>query len=371
MLRDVPHLQGLLARHVRPAAAGEAEAARAVVGRLAAHGLTAYADEIAGRDGWPAGVLEVLGERRRAEARHALQLTDALQTIHGACQGTGVALLTMKGVALSALLHGDVARRGARDLDLLIAPASLGLVAGLLFDLGCVPDAPWHDWTPRDFASGATTHHEFGFRTATGVSVEVHTRLATAFQPHTPGFDQLWDRRQSVTLAGRELPTLSWPDAVVHLASHGFRHAWGRLVWLCDIAHVMARADVDWETAATLAHRQHERVALSAALLAAAEVLGAPLPADAPRSPRAVRAARVVRSRISRGELRATPRTMLGDHWRSRDSTARACQYLWLVATTMTPADCRPGETWPPSKAARLVRRPLRLARQYLDARSS
>lgn len=371
MLTDVPRLAGLLSRHLLPTHGDEAQRARAFVRRLAKHGVTAYAEQAMVEQQWPAAVAHALMETRRADARHALQLAHVLRTLSTACDGEGIALLTMKGVALSVALHGDVSRRGTRDVDVLIDPASLGTVAGVLLDMGAVPDDPWRDWTPRQFAAHATTSHEFGFRTPSGVCVEVHTRLTTMFIARAPSFDELWRRRRMVSVGGRDVPTLAWPDAAVHLATHGFRHAWERLIWLCDIAHLMARPDVEWREVEALSRRRLEHVALTGAILAAHDVLGAPMPAGVSAPRRAVRAARDVEARIARGALHPTGVTMLADHWRSRDSTVGALSYLWRVATTMTPADCAPGEPWPPTRAARWYRRPTRLVRRYLVGRGT
>ena len=366
MLADVPWLAGLLSRHLLPTDGDDETRARVFVRRVATHGLVAYAEQAVVEQQWPAAVFRELAERRRAEAHHALQLAYVLRTLSTACDGAGIDLLTMKGVALSSALHGDVSRRGTRDVDVLIDPASFGTVAAVLLDMGSVPDDPWCDWTPRQFAAHATTSHEFGFHTPSGVCIEVHTRLTTMFIAHAPSFHELWRRRRMVSVAGRDVPTLAWPDTAVHLATHGFRHAWERLVWLCDIAHLMARQDVDWEEAEALARRRHEHVALTGAILAAHDVLGARVPAGVTAPRRAVSASRAVEARIARGALHPTGVTMLADHWRSRDSTIGALSYLWRVATTMTPADCAPGEPWPPTRAARWWRRPTRLVRRYL-----
>ncbi len=368
MFDAVPRLPALLREHLLPDdEVGEASAAT-LVRRAAAHGVVAWTHDLALAEGWPNPLIDPLAQARRAMARHALHLAHTLRALTLACDTSGVPMLTMKGVALSTALHGDMARRGTRDLDVLVPPAALGVVAGLLQDMAFTPDAPWRGWTYDDFASKAHTYHEFAFHGPAGVTVEVHTHLTARFISATVPFDELWARRQPVRVAGTEVGMMSWSDTWLHLATHGFRHAWERLVWVSDIAHLMARPDVDWADVQNLARRRRGRVAVEAAALVAHDLLGAPLPETGPAWPsrRARHAAAAVTTRVRNGRLHPSGTTMLRDHWRSRDSTLEAMGYLWRVATTMTPADCVAPETWPPTATTRWVRRPVRLVRRYV-----
>lgn len=365
MLAEVPGLRALVLRHLLPATGDEAMRAQIVTRRAARHALLVHVTALAAADDWPAPVRSALAEARRGQAMQALRLAQALATVQAACDAAGLRVLALKGVVLATLLHGDVGARQCNDVDLLVAPTDLGVMADLLATLGFEPDPMWRGWTGADFTRQARTHHEFVFARADGVTIEVHTRLATAFIPHVPPFDQLWRDRQMATVAGCDVATLGWPDAIVHLATHGYRHAWARLGWLCDIAHVMARDDVDWHEVERRARRQREWVATAGALALAQALLGAALPEAIVPGARARAAAARVEARVADGRLDPNGPGMVGDHWHSRDTRVERLRYLWRVATTMTPADCAPGDPWPPSLVTRLVKRPLRLLRRY------
>lgn len=365
MLDDVPLLRDLIVgRFLAPDERTDDQAA-VLVRRVGIHGLTRYVDEIAAREGWDPTLRAALCDARRAAARHALGLVHALGALATAADTAGVRMLNVKGVVLSAALHGgDVACRQSSDIDVLIEPTDLGTLATCLRDAGYVPDEPWRDWSADAFRSGAAQYHEFGFRHSSGTLVEVHTRLTTTFIPFVPAFDALWSRRQEVRVAGRLLPTLSWPDAVVHLSTHGYRHAWARLVWLCDIAHLMARDDMPWGEIEERARSQREWVGTAGAVWLAHRVLGAPMPPGLSPGRRAMAAAAAVERRLCYGRLNPDGRSTLGDQWRSRDDMREQLRYLWRVATTTTPADVD-AETPLPGIARRL-RRPVRLVRRYL-----
>lgn len=368
MLDDVPLLRDLIERRFL-AASGEIDADAAVlVRRVGVHGLTSYAHLIAIDEGWNPALRDALSAARRAAARHALGLTHALASLATAADAAGVRMLSVKGVVLSAALHdGDLAARQSSDLDVLVDPVDLGTLATCLRDAGYVPDVPWRHWTAEAFRAGATAYHEFGFRHASGTLVEVHTRLTTRFIPFVPSFDELWSRRQQVPVAGCLLPTLSWPDTAVHLSTHGYRHAWARLVWLCDIAHLMARPGMPWADIEARARAQREWVATAGAAYLAHRVLGAPMPAGLSAGRRAVAAAAAVERRLRDGRVNPDGRTMLGDQWRSRDDVREQLRYLWRVATTTTPADADEDEGAAASAPlARRLRRPVRLVRRYL-----
>lgn len=365
MLADVPGLRPIVARHFLPPPDSPDARARRLIRRASTHALLVHVEALARADDWPVELRQPLDAARRQQVFSTLRLVQALGEIQAACSAAGVRLIVLKGVALSTILHGDAAARQSGDLDVLVEPDALGQLVDILADLGFAPDPMWRGATRARFDEIARTHHEFVFERADGVMVEAHTRLTTAFIPYVPTFEALWRERQSVRLGDREVATPGWTDTVVHLATHGYRHAWARLGWLCDIAHVMARRDIAWDEVDRRARAQREWVAVAGALALAHDLLGAP-PSPLGQTSRSRRAALAVAHRVEAGYINPSGRTMLADHWRSRDSLPEAMRYLWRAATTMTPADCQPGDRWPPSRTTRLVRRPLRLLRRYV-----
>src|SRR5205807_9429371 len=47
--------------------------------------------------------------------------------------------------------------------------------------------------------------------------------------------------------AGRKMRTLSPEDMLIVLALHAAKHAWGRLIWLCDIGRIASQPNLDWD----------------------------------------------------------------------------------------------------------------------------
>ena len=61
--------------------------------------------------------------------------------------------------------------------------------------------------------------------------------------------EAVWDRLGSITLAGRPIACLSPEDTVLALCLHGSKHAWERLLWICDVgAFIGCHERLYWAT---------------------------------------------------------------------------------------------------------------------------
>ena len=59
--------------------------------------------------------------------------------------------------------------------------------------------------------------------------------------------DWAWPERRTVTVAGAEVPNLSPEKTLLVLCMHGSKHAWSRLIWICDVAQLLAACPgLDW-----------------------------------------------------------------------------------------------------------------------------
>jgi hypothetical protein len=62
--------------------------------------------------------------------------------------------------------------------------------------------------------------------------------------------EELFARKRQVLLDGRQVPALSLEDELVLNCVHGAKHFWERLMWVSDVAAMVARhPEIDWKRA--------------------------------------------------------------------------------------------------------------------------
>jgi hypothetical protein len=109
----------------------------------------------------------------------------------------------------------------------------------------------------------------------------MHWRLLPSYFPQPVPAKRVWNRVNSIQLAGRTVPELCDEDLLLFLCCHGTKHLWERLGWICDIARlIQVRCNLDWDLLWRNAREQRCRRILLLGLALANEVLGMALPAD-------------------------------------------------------------------------------------------
>jgi hypothetical protein len=109
--------------------------------------------------------------------------------------------------------------------------------------------------------------------------VELQWRIAPQYFSLSLPEEHYWDRIQSATICGREVNQLSCEDLLLLLSFHGGKHGWEKLIWLADVAELIAaHPQLDWDYVLNGARRTGglRMLLLSAAL--ARELLGIALP---------------------------------------------------------------------------------------------
>jgi hypothetical protein len=205
--------------------------------RVASHVFAAL--KASGSPNIPAWSLEELRRASFADARSALMQVAEINRLLAALQAASVPVLVLKGVALSVQLFGDVGRRRARDIDLLVAPANRERADAALRTMGYRS----RRWSAADQAAveRCVKDAEY-FHSSTGACVELHTRLTDNADMLAWDFASLWHEREEVLVGATVIPTLPRHRLAVYLCVHGASHGWQRLRWLADLAAVLADA---------------------------------------------------------------------------------------------------------------------------------
>jgi hypothetical protein len=214
----------------------------------------------------------------------------------------GIRVLVLKGLALSMQLYGDPAQREPGDIDLLIDPAQFDEARTLMVEAGLRPKG-----YPLSSRQRAVLRHlikdETFVHPGTDTSVELHHRLTDNPELLSTDFDALWRARETISIWGTPVATLSRADLLLYLCAHGGAHAWERLRWLVDLADAVRAMGA--EPALALARDAGLAPALLHALMLAHDWLGLPvgprLLADASEDPVVVRLDRIL-ARLYEGE---------------------------------------------------------------------
>jgi hypothetical protein len=191
----------------------------------------------------------------------------------------GIPAMPFKGVVLAASVYKSLTIRPAGDLDLLIFERDLKRATALLLECGYELQTEAHE----DGSPSIENYYEYHFeRPSDGMVLELRWRLELT-QPryrHNLGMDWVWPRRQTVSLAGVDVPNLDLERSLLMLCMHASKHAWSRLIWICDVAQLLKeKSDLDWNAVTREAKRVGLFRSLALGVLLARRVCGAPVPA--------------------------------------------------------------------------------------------
>jgi hypothetical protein len=227
-------------------------------------------------DAVPAPVIDQLRQDFQTWTLNTLFFTQELLKLLQLFEAHQIPVLPYKGPALAVALYGNLSLRPFCDLDLLIHPQDLVRVKPLLaaqgYDTLAVDDAQeaanlWSD-SERDFV-----------RQDGKVVLDLHWRITPRFFPFELPVEELWERRQSLSLLGTTVSTLAPEDLLLALCAHGAKECWGKLKWICDVAELIrAYPNLDWDRVLTQAKQLHSQRMLLLGVGLAWQLLGVRVP---------------------------------------------------------------------------------------------
>ena len=232
-----------------------------------------------GGRGVPAAAMSALRARFESNALRSLVNATELVRLDKLFRENGIIWFPLKGSVLALQVYGNLARRHAGDIDLLVAPGQVEL-ADRLLQAGYRRAMPAFQLSPsqrRRFLS-RRPHFEY-LDDQSNLRIELHWRSIHNQPPHVMDLAGLRSRAASVAVAGAMLPAMSFSDNVLYLCSHGGKHFWHRLFWLVDLAEMMrGNPGIDWPRLLTLAREAGLMRPLALGVILAHELLDVPLP---------------------------------------------------------------------------------------------
>ena len=239
----------------------------------------------------PAAVQDrLLAEHRRNVCQNLANAAELIAVLH-AFDREDIRAMPFKGVVLAASAYKDLMARPGGDLDILIRLEDFSRAMPLLLARGYQPmresgvegmTAP-PDWCEYPFV-----------RPRDGMMLELRWRLSLVPGRYSRalGLDWAWRHRRTAVLAGAEVPDMSPETTLLMLCMHGSKHIvqgskhmWSRLIWICDVAQLLAACPgLDWKHAIAEARRQGLGRSLALGVLLAHRVAGAEIPRKVLRS---------------------------------------------------------------------------------------
>lgn len=195
-------------------------------------------------DSLPAAPWATLRQRYQTNVRKSLFLARELIRILDCTDALGIDVIPYKGLVLSEAYYGDMAMRQSGDIDLFVRRRDVVRVRTAVRDLGYMPRVIIPEEAEQNYiASG----YEYTFDSAAGKNLlEIQWALQPRFYAVDFDMEELFERAAKVTVAGREMKTPSPEDLLLVLSLHAAKHVWGRLIWLCDIAQILKRENLNW-----------------------------------------------------------------------------------------------------------------------------
>ena len=334
--------------------------------------LLAKALETAGAlEELPTELRQSLRESRRAHLVFTLSLTAELFRLAGRLEAEGIESVAVKGPVLAAQAFGDAGLRQYSDLDLLVRHCDILRAARVMKECGFT--------APHALAAAAgKIPGQFLFlRERPRAIVELHTESTLRYFPRRFPVDAFFARRSSVVLGGRSVPALSPEDTLVFICVHGSKHYWGRLLWIADVAGILARpAALDWPWVFAAARETGTERMLHLGLRLARDVLRAELPPAVAAAVLADRSAARLAARAC-AQLPSAQEAAGGAFRRARTrmqmcgGALRSVGYLLRLAFTPTEEDWGGPQQGKTGGRLSALLRPLRLARKYRTARGA
>jgi hypothetical protein len=229
----------------------------------------------------PASVLMDCREFWRDHAQHNLHQTAELLRVLRLLDSHNIRALPLKGPSLAAYAYHNLSLRQFCDLDIFVPRRNIRQSVNLLISNGfTLSSSP--SWLQR-LPTPASRKKDYGLTSKDGsIRIELHWRLSGPHFDLPVNLEGLWDRLETVPLAGYPARSLPLDDLLLYLTMHGSRHGWERLLFVCDIAEILSAYPerVNWPELLEKASVLGSRRTLLLGLCLAKDLLDATLPAN-------------------------------------------------------------------------------------------
>lgn len=208
-------------------------------------------------------------------------LTAELCRLNKLFSDEGIEAVPYKGPILALFAYDDLALRRFVDLDVIVKKQDVARARDLLLADNYALSKPLTN-EQQDLL--LRTQHNLQFtKDNRRLIVELHWEVAPHLFASTVQSEILWQHLVSFNLNGTTVQTLSADDLLFSLCVHGSRHLWERLGWICDVAELISRGDLNWTALLDRAAKADSERMFLLGLHLAETLLDAPLPPEVKR----------------------------------------------------------------------------------------
>ena len=244
----------------------------------------------------------------------------------------GIEAIPYKGPILSLFAYGDLALRRFVDLDVIVRKHNVARARDVLLADNYALTKPL---TVEQQDLLLRTQHNLQFtKDNRRLIVELHWEVAPHLFASSVQTETLWQHLVPFEFNGMQMKTLSADDLLFSLCVHGSRHLWERLGWICDVAELISRHDLNWATLLDRAAKADSERMFLLGLHLAETLLDAPLPLVVKRrcdaDKRLTRLAANIVEHLFNGpeHVPATPREIFKYNLGVRTSLSARARYL-------------------------------------------
>ena len=195
----------------------------------------------------PPDVLSNLENYYRQNAVSNLALSHELIKITNILKSHNIKAIPYKGPVLAEYLYQDIALRCSADIDLIVSESDVYKVKDILvkahYKFPCVANNHLKLNPPLEWQSEylMTTDNQ-------KILIDIHQKI-TANDFFCPlSMSYIWEKLTEINFLNQELPFLDKNKLFLILATHGTKHCWELLSWLCDLATLITiQKDIDFE----------------------------------------------------------------------------------------------------------------------------
>ena len=192
----------------------------------------------------PPSVLAKLKLHYQENYARNIILTNELCRVIELFKHAGIEAIPYKGPALALFAYGDLGLRRFVDLDVIVKKSDVPRAHALLLSENYNLSKPL---TPAQQDLLLRTQHNLQFeRDNRRFLLELHWEVAPHLFASSVQENELWQNLTTMNLNGRDVNALSAEDLLFSLCVHGSRHLWERLGWICDVAEIIARHELNW-----------------------------------------------------------------------------------------------------------------------------
>lgn len=187
---------------------------------------------------------ELFKQSNMAIAQYNMLMSAELLQLMQLFHENGMEAMAFKGPVLAEIAYGSATSRQYGDLDILIKKENIHKILSLLQKRGYTPEIVLENSTLETFYNCVNV---IGLHKG-AVRVEIHWELLSKNYAIEWDEEKLWRDTESVEINRRPIKMLSFENHLLYLCTHGSKHLFERLEWICDIDRlVRCQSKINWD----------------------------------------------------------------------------------------------------------------------------